>query len=147
MKQSFHTDLHKGRLDLSLLLLRVLVAAFMLTHGLPKFFKLMAGNLEFSDPLRIGEPATLILAVLAEVVCSTFIFIGLGTRLAAVPLIATMLVAAFVSNWNDPFGQKELPLLYLFIYTTLLILGSGKYSVDFLLSKKFLQTKTKDGRS
>jgi putative oxidoreductase len=143
MRQSFHTNFNQNRLDLWLLLLRVLVTAFMLTHGLPKFYKLMAGDLQFSDPIGIGEPSTLFLAVFAEVICSTFILIGLGTRLATVPLIATMLVAAFVSNWNDPFGKKELPLLYLFIYTTLFVLGSGKYSVDSLLSKRLVQTKTR----
>lgn len=145
MKRSFDTTFSQNKLDLWLLLLRALVTAFMLTHGLPKFYRLMTGNFEFSDPLGIGEPATLILAVFAEVVCSTFIFIGLGTRIAAVPLIATMLVAAFISNWNDPFGKKELPLLYLFIYVTLLILGSGRYSLDFVLTKRLTQIKTRDG--
>lgn len=141
MRRSIHTSFNQDRLDLWLLLLRVLVAAFMLTHGLPKFYKLMAGDFDFADPIGIGEKATLVLAVFAEVICSTFIFIGLGTRLAAVPLIATMLVAAFVSNWNDPFGKKELPLLYLFIYATLLIVGSGKYSVDHLISRRSAQKK------
>ena len=145
MKRSFDTTFSQNKLDLWLLLLRALVTAFMLTHGLPKFYRLMTGNFEFSDPLGIGEPATLILAVFAEVVCSTLIFIGLGTRIAAVPLIATMLVAAFISNWNDPFGKKELPLLYLFIYVTLLILGSGRYSLDFVLTKGLTQIKTRDG--
>lgn len=145
MKRSFETTFDHNRLDLWLLFLRILVAAFMLTHGLPKFYRLMAGNLEFADPIGLGEPATLVLAVFAEVVCSTFIFIGLGTRIATVPLIATMLVAAFVSNWNDPFGKKELPLLYLFIYVTLLILGSGKYSIDFVLSRRQAQTTGRNG--
>ncbi|HEY0744521.1 MAG TPA: DoxX family protein [Chryseosolibacter sp.] len=145
MKRSFETTFSQNKLDLWLLSLRVLVTAFMLTHGLPKFYRLMTGDLEFSDPIGIGEPATLILAVFAEVVCSTFIFIGLGTRIAAVPLITTMLVAAFISNWNDPFGKKELPLLYLFIYVTLMILGSGRYSLDFVLSKRLTQLKTRDG--
>jgi putative oxidoreductase len=146
MKRTFQTEFNQNRLDVWLLLLRILVAGFMLTHGLPKFYMLMSGDFEFADPIGIGEAATLFLAVLAEVICSTFIFIGLGTRLATVPLLATMLVAAFISNWNDPFGKKELPLLYLFIYMTLLILGSGKYSIDFLLTKRFLQTKTENGR-
>lgn len=106
----------------------------------------MAGDFAFADPIGIGEPATLVLAVFAEVVCSTFIFIGLGTRIAAVPLIATMLVAAFVANWDSPFGKKELALLYLFIYITLLILGSGKYSLDFLFSRRLTQTRTENGR-
>jgi putative oxidoreductase len=147
MRKSFHTNFDQGRLDLWLLFLRMLVAAFMLTHGLPKFYKLMTGNLEFSDPIGIGEPATLFLAVFAEVICSTFILVGLGTRIATVPLIATMLVAAFISNWNDPFGKKELPLLYLFIYVTLLVLGSGRYSIDSLLSTRLVQTKMRNGGS
>lgn len=146
MKRTLQTEFNHNRLDVWLLLLRMLVAAFMLTHGLPKFYRLMTGDFSFADPIGIGEPATLFLAVFAEVICSTFIFIGLGTRLATVPLIATMLVAALISNWNDPFGKKELPLLYLFIYVTLLVLGSGKYSVDFLLSRRFMQAKTGNGR-
>ncbi|HEY0653085.1 MAG TPA: DoxX family protein [Chryseosolibacter sp.] len=146
MRKTFQTEFNQNRLHVWLLLLRILVAAFMLTHGLPKFYRLMTGNFEFADPIGIGEPATLFLAVFAEVICSTFIFVGLGTRLATVPLIATMLVAAFISNWNDLFGKKELPLLYLFIYVTLLVLGSGKYSLDFLLSSRLTQAKTGNGR-
>lgn len=146
MKRTFQTEFNSGKLDTWLLLLRILVAAFMLTHGLPKFYKLMSGDFAFADPIGLGESTTLFLAVFAEVICSTFILVGLGTRIATLPLIATMLVAAFISNWNDPFGKKELPLLYLFIYVTLLILGSGKYSLDYLLSRRLMQGKTGDGR-
>ena len=119
----------------------------MLTHGLPKFVRLMSGDFQFADPIGIGEMSTLLLAVFAEVVCSTFILIGLGTRLATVPLIATMLVAAFIAHWNDPFGKKELPLVYLFVYITLLVLGSGKYSLDFFISRRLTQLMKENGRS
>lgn len=109
----------------------------MFTHGFPKFYKLMAGGeVQFRDVLGMGPAVSLSLAVFAEVICSTFVLVGLGTRLATIPLIITMLTAAFVAHADDPFGKKELPLLYLFIYITVLILGSGKYSIDFLLSVK-----------
>jgi putative oxidoreductase len=141
MKKIFQTDFDQHRLDVWLLILRILIAGFMLTHGLPKFIRLMSGNFEFADPIGIGEMSTLLLAVFAEVVCSTFILIGLGTRFACIPLIATMLVAAFIAHGNDTFERKELPLVYLFVYITLLILGSGRYSLDFVISRRLTQLK------
>ena len=39
--------------------------------------------------------------------------IGLGTRLASIPLMITMFVAAYISHVVDPFGRKEMALLYL----------------------------------
>jgi putative oxidoreductase len=137
MRRTLKTGFNQQHLDLWLLLLRVLVTAFMFTHGFPKFYKLMAGgDIQFRDVFGMGPAVSMSLAVFAEVICSTFVLIGLGTRLATIPLIFTMLVAAFVAHGDDPFGKKELPLLYLFIYITVLILGSGKYSIDFLLSAK-----------
>lgn len=39
---------------------------------------------------------------------------GLATRLATVPMMIIMLVAAFVAHADDPFGKKEPALLYVF---------------------------------
>jgi putative oxidoreductase len=123
-------------IHVGLLLLRIGVSALMLTHGLPKLMKVMAGNFTFGDPLGLGSGASLFLAVLAEVGCSLLILIGAGTRLAALPLMFTMLVAILIVHAGDAFGKKELPLLYLLIYTVLLLAGSGKYSVDALLNRR-----------
>ncbi len=41
-----------------------------------------------------------------------------------------------MAHADDPFGKKELPLLYLFSYSLLLLAGAGKYSVDGLLSQR-----------
>jgi putative oxidoreductase len=136
MKNIFNIGFRQRQLDWWLLILRVLVGLFMLTHGMPKFFKLMAGgDIRFADPFGFGPTISLILTVFAEMVCSTFILIGLGTRMAVVPLIITMFVIIFVVHGGDPFGDKEPAFLYLLIYITLLVTGSGKYSIDYLLSK------------
>ena len=138
MRKLLATDLNGNLINIWLLLLRVLVACFMFTHGLPKFFKLMeGGEIKFGDPIGIGPGASLVLTVFAEVICSTFVLIGLATRFAVIPLIVTMLVAAIIAHAEDPFRDKEMAFLYLFVYITLMILGSGKYSVDYLLNKKF----------
>jgi putative oxidoreductase len=94
------------------------------------------GEIQFGDPLGLGPAFTLVLAVGAEVFCSILIAIGLGTRLASIPLIITMFVAAFISHGPDPFRQKEMALLYLLFYVAFLIIGSRKYSIDYMLSRK-----------
>jgi putative oxidoreductase len=135
MRRVFSTSFSPANVSTALLLLRVVVAAFMLTHGLPKLMNMMAGTSKFGDPIGLGKDLSLGLTVFAEFVCSILILLGLATRLALIPLIIAMLVAAFVANAGDPFGKKEMALLYLVIYITLLITGPGKYSIDNALGK------------
>lgn len=119
--------------NLVLLIARLSVAGLMLTHGVPKLQKLMAGgDIKFADPLGIGATTSLVLVVFAEVVCSILIGIGFKTRLASIPLLATMLVAGFINHAADPIAQKEKSFLFLIIYLFLLLKGSGKLSLDYL---------------
>lgn len=113
-----------------LLILRVIAGGAMLTHGWPKLQKLVNGNFQFGDPLGIGPEASLILAVLAEVVCSILLIIGLATRLAVIPLIVTMAVAFFIVHAADDFRTKELALVYLGIFLCIFFTGPGKLSLD-----------------
>ena len=122
--------------DLASFILRVSLSLLMLTHGFPKLMKFMDGNMEFGDPIGIGVPASFTLTIFAEVICSILILIGFWTRLALIPLIITMLVAAFIVHSADMVGVKEPSLLYLFGYVTLFLLGSGKYAVDAILNKR-----------
>lgn len=92
--------------------------------------KLLNGDMQFGDPLGVGAEVSLVLAVFAEAICSILIILGLGTRLATVPLIITMATAAFIVHASDPFGRQELPILYILAFVTLLITGPGKYSID-----------------
>lgn len=137
MKNLFSTKVNLKLLDFILLLIRIAVAAFMLTHGYPKLMKLLAGGeIQFADPFGLGMTFSLVLAVFAEFFCSILVGFGIGTRLATIPLIITMSVAAFIAHGADPFGKKELALLYIVIFIFLLFTGSGKFSVDYLISRK-----------
>ena len=139
MLRLFHTGTSEKYLDILVLVLRICLAAFMLTHGAPKLSKLLAGGeIQFGDPLGLGPALSLGLAVFAEFFCSLLIGIGLATRLATIPLMITMLVAAFISHGPDPFRQKEMALLYFLFYLALLVIGSRKYSFDYLMTRKSL---------
>lgn len=120
-----------------LLILRIAAAGFMLTHGIPKLEQLFTGNPEsFPGILGMNPALSLLLAVFAEFLCSVFIMTGFFTRLAAIPLVVTMAVAAFHVHSADPFAAKEKALLFLLIFFFLLITGGGNYSIDALMYKK-----------
>ncbi len=126
------TFLHSNSLsaDLGLLILRVISGAALLTHGYPKFQKVISGNMQFGDPLGVGQATSLHLSTFAEFVCAILIILGLLTRLATIPLIINMAVAAFIVHGADDFATREMSLLYLGIFLTLFFTGPGKYSVD-----------------
>ena len=113
------------------------MGGFMLTHGWPKLTKLIStGEFQFGNPIGLGEEVSLVATIFAEFVCSILIIIGFKTRLASIPLIFTMAVAAFIVHGADPIGTKEKALLYFVGYLVIFLIGSGKYSVDERLGSK-----------
>lgn len=138
MKNTYSTNLNLRHVDLGLLIFRIGISALMLTHGTPKLIKAFSGEeVSFADPLGMGEVVTFTFAIFAEFICSVLIILGLGTRLAAIPLIITMAVAGFIVHFSDGFGRQELPLLFLLGFILLFFTGGGKYSLDwYFLSRK-----------
>jgi putative oxidoreductase len=125
--------------DLGLFLLRVFSGSFILFgHGLLKVQNLFAaGEIKFADPIGIGSGFSLTLSAFAEFFCAGLLIIGLFPRVSAGILIINMFVAGFIYHSPDPFATKEKALIYLVIFTTLLILGAGKYSINELLPSKY----------
>ena len=124
MKNTYSTNLNLRNVDLGLLIFRLGISALMLTHGIPKLIKFFGSEeIVFADPLGLGAITTFTLAVFAEFVCSVLVILGLGTRLAVIPLIGTMAVAALIVHVPDGFGRQELPLLYLTGWVLLFFTG------------------------
>lgn len=123
--------------DIALLILRVIFGGFMIYgHGYPKLLRLFGNDpIQFADPFGLGPTASLALAVFAEIVCAFLLIFGAFTRLATIPLIITMLVAAFYANAGGSFGDKELAINYLFVFVALAFSGAGWYSVDAQVRK------------
>lgn len=120
-----------SKYDEAILLLRVAFGSMMaFGHGLSKVqnFSKMSGT--FPDPFGMGSTLSLASAIGAELGCSLLLILGLGTRLAALPLIVTMLVAIFIAHGADPWKVKELAVTYLAAYIVILVAGPGRYSLD-----------------
>jgi len=59
-----------------------------------------------------------------------FVIVGYKTKIATLFPLITMLVAAFVVHASDPFGKKEMAVLYAICFLVIAISGAGKISLD-----------------
>jgi putative oxidoreductase len=127
---------HDSLQSIANFLLRTGVSLSMIyLHGWPKLSNYIKGNVNFFDPFGIGSEFSLLLAIFAEVICSVLLILGILSRISAIPLIITMLVAMFLFNAGQPLIVKEKAFIFLMTYLFILLAGSGKYSIDALLSK------------
>lgn len=121
-------------IDVALLVLRVSIGILMLKHGIPKIKKLISPEpIHFFETFGLSERNSLKLATFVEVFFSTCIIMGIGTPITVIPLLFTMVIAAFHTLKSQPFDKKELPVLFLLIYVTIFLSGSGRFSLDYLL--------------
>ncbi|MFD1770675.1 DoxX family protein [Sphingobacterium suaedae] len=137
MKKFFLT-VHKGTAasNLSAFILRVGFGVLMIPrHGYVKLVEFNERKEQFMDFLGLGGTVTLSLTIFAEFFCSILLILGLFTRLAAIPLLITVLVIFSVHNWEF-FGKYELATAFFIGYVSIFILGPGKFSLDYLLFKK-----------
>jgi putative oxidoreductase len=117
--------------DVGLLLLRVFAGlSLALAHGigkLPPSERFLAGVAEMGFPLPIVFGWA---AALSEFAGGILIALGLLIRPAALFVAITMAVAAFIRQAGDPFGERELALLYGTMAVMLLLTGAGRYAMD-----------------
>lgn len=133
IKEALAWILSERGYDLGLLILRVGLGTFMMTHGLAKINNFAELSQTFADPVGWGAKTSLILIIFAEFVCSILVVLGLGTRLAVIPIIVGMIVAAFFTYPQFAFGKSEMALVYLVGFTAIFFMGAGKYSLDHLI--------------
>jgi len=126
--------------SLPLLLMRLVLAIGFFVPA-----KMKMGNIDgiisWFESINIPMPAlNAYLATGTEALGVVLLVLGLGTRLISIPLIITMIVAIVTVHLGNGFeaGNNgfEIPLYYMIMLFTLLIYGSGKFSLDHLLHKK-----------
>jgi len=135
MSQFFSTKYKQGALDFSLFLLRLAGGGLMTLHGFNKLIHFTEKVKKFPDPIHIGPTLSLSLVIFAEFFCAVLLVFGLLTRLAAIPLVIVMSVALFVVHGGRVFDDGESAALFLAVFTCLLFVGPGKFSLDRLIGK------------
>ena len=94
----------------------------------------------------LGIPAANIQAPFVagvELTCGTLVLVGLFTRVASLPLIATMVVAILTAKRGDIHELGDLLFMPEFLFIVLLlwliVKGAGVVSLDYVLERRCAQ--------
>ena len=129
--------------DFAFLVLRVFTGALLIHHGFEKLNDINNFADAFVRPLHLPFPVTLsYLAAGSEIGGSWLLILGLGTRLGAAAILGTMSVAIYHAIATSGFNIYLLELLVLYFASvfSLILLGPGMFSADYLLNE-FFKTK------
>jgi putative oxidoreductase len=126
--------------DLTLFLFRIILAIGFYSPAMMKV-KNLEGVAEWFGSMSYPFPmVSAILAMTTEVLGIILLTLGFGTRIIALPLMFVMVVAIFTTHISNGFAAGdngfEIPLYYLLMLFALVVYGSGKFSLDYLLGRK-----------
>lgn len=139
----FPTKPTSTKASLLLLAARIIFGVLLMNHGIQKWSNFQELSTAFPDPLGVGSPLSLGLAIFGELVCSIGFIVGFLYRLSMIPMIFTMAVAFFVIHANDVFSVKELAFIYLVVFVLMYIAGPGKFSIDYFIGNELSRKKQK----
>lgn len=135
LKQLLTPKLNDIRINGALLILRLVSASLMIPHGFKKLMHFSEKSEDFMSFMGLSGEISLALVIGAEFFCAILLVVGLFSRVAVIPMVVAMFVAAFDAHKGEIFGDGETSFLFLACYVTLLIAGPGKYSLDNYIFK------------
>lgn len=136
MRRMLSTNYSAAAFNLSMLILRVGTGLWlMIKHGLDKLQHFSYFEPRFYNFMGLGSNISLILVIFAELFCGMLVVLGLFTRIAVIPIIFMLCIAAFGAKATQPLINKELEFLYLIPFVVLLLCGPGRVSVDGMINK------------
>jgi putative oxidoreductase len=125
--------------DLPPLILRLVLAYGFFT---PAKYKVtdFSGTASWFDSLGIPMPVISAYAAgITEMAGVILLTLGFKTRYISLPMIFTMLVAIFTVHIDNGFSAAkngyEIAFYYIIMLFTLMVIGSGRISLDYLLSR------------
>ncbi len=123
----------------ALAIIRIIIGILILLHGRIVFDSEIMEKMGESLGSKLGLPFPVLMAYLAkgtEFFGGLLFALGFFTRFISIPLIITMAVAAFGSHQGQITGEGEHAFLFLLIFMVFFIVGSGKWSIDYLIKKR-----------
>ena len=72
----------------------------------------------------------------SEAVGGLFFMLGFKTRIASFLIMCTMLVAIFLQKWGQGTSSMLPAMSFLWVAIYNLVLGSGRFGIDYSISKK-----------
>ncbi|NVK52106.1 MAG: DoxX family protein [Flavobacteriaceae bacterium] len=124
--------------NLGVLFIRIAFGFHLLHYSWNDVINFSAGdNAEWLGSLGVPFPFIMSWAyILTQFIGGILLIIGFKTRLIAIPLIITFLVAYFLVHASDPYKDSFQAIQMLAVSFFFLFNGSGKLSLDDYLKSK-----------
>jgi len=116
---------------------RIVLGLFLLWKGV-EFAENMNRLMSLMSNLPFGNFMMILLAhyvLFAHILGGVLLITGLLTRLACILQIPILLVALFLNIFNQ-FSELSLSLLVLVLLVYFLVIGSGRWSLDWYINKE-----------
>jgi len=120
------------------LAIRLWIARVFFNSGLTKIQDWDATLFLFQEEYRVPllpTPVAALMGTTFELAMPVLLVVGLGTRLAALPLIGMSLIIQFVLGATNPAYDNVEHFYWLFLLLVIAIRGPGALSLDHLLSR------------
>jgi putative oxidoreductase len=136
MKKFLSTAYSDTAFNVSALALRLTFGLMVcILYGFDKLMHFSNLKIIFPDPLHIGHRWSLVLVIFAETLCGLLLVLGLFTRFAALVLVISFGVAAFLVHKGHVQAHAEQVYLFLAAFFAILLVGPGRISVDGMMGK------------
>lgn len=142
--------------NLGRLFLRLFVGVMFIQFGIRQLVSFSELRYVFPSILGMSSETCLIVMICIELICSLLIMVGFLTRISCIPPIISMIFAEYYIIHNlladsitatiDCTEPGYLPIMFIGIYSTILLLGPGKISVDYFLAYFYLEDTNKTER-
>lgn len=124
------------------LAIRLTMAPIFFRSGLQKMSDWPATVFLFEHEYQVPVLPPSLAAVLAtatELTMPVLLVLGLGTRIAAVPLLAMTLVIQFAVGGNNPSFYHHQHYLWMLLLAGLVVRGGGPLSLDHLIARRLFR--------
>lgn len=119
--------------------IRIVAGIFFIQHGVGIFNPSSVEGFANWFGREFNAPYPMLMAYLrygSEFFGGIMLLFGFFARLGALFIFLTMVVALLTAHVNDVMGEGELALIYAIVMVTVVISGSGKLSIDYLITKQ-----------
>ncbi|MBR6731636.1 MAG: DoxX family protein [Bacteroidales bacterium] len=137
-------DRFSGKVSsLLILVVRVVFGVLFFMHGVDKMMNFNTLVVGYPSVLGFGSYTTLMVTIFCEFCCSLFLIAGLLVRIMTIPMIVAMGVAFFDIH-DAIMAEGELSLIYFIMFILLFLSGPGRYSLDFVIDRRFRKEMDKE---
>ena len=128
-------------IDRAILFLRLFVGVLIALHIIDKLQTYNFVLTGYPALLFNSSWATFVIFTALEALFAVMIILGYGTRFAAFVMALGMFVEIFIIFPSLGWLGVERQILYIGIYITLVVAGSGRYGLEYRLNRKYKNVK------